>query len=85
MHSPVHSPSLFEQVTVLDQYHFGGYAKTTPELAAFVEQFNRTRQFPIEATYTGKALHALARESAAFEKRFQSVLFIHTGGLHINL
>ena len=83
MHNSLTSPFtfLFEQVTVLDQYHFGGYAKTTPLLLDFVTQFNQSEQFPIEPTYTGKALYALVDQISNLHNQAQSVLFIHTGGV----
>jgi 1-aminocyclopropane-1-carboxylate deaminase len=71
----------FEQVTVLNQYHFGGYAKTTPLLLDFVYHFNQSEQFPIEPTYTGKALAALSQELPNLPQAFQSILFVHTGGI----
>jgi 1-aminocyclopropane-1-carboxylate deaminase len=71
----------FEQVTVLDQYHHGGYAKTSEELKEFIQTFNQTNQFPIEATYTGKALYALAEQAPNLNRAFQSILFVHTGGV----
>jgi 1-aminocyclopropane-1-carboxylate deaminase len=71
----------FEQVTVLDQYHFGGYAKTTPELRAFVEDFNLSGQFPIEPVYTGKVLYTLAAQIPNLDPAAQSILFVHTGGV----
>ncbi|MFM6946769.1 MAG: 1-aminocyclopropane-1-carboxylate deaminase/D-cysteine desulfhydrase [Flavobacteriales bacterium] len=61
----------WQQVTVLDTYHHGGYAKTTPELLNFINAFsslnqfndanqlNSVNQFLIEPTYTAKALFAL--------------------------
>lgn len=71
----------FEQVTVLDQYHHGGYAKTSEELKAFIEIFNQTNQFPIEPTYTGKAIYALVEQTPSLNRAFQSILFVHTGGV----
>jgi 1-aminocyclopropane-1-carboxylate deaminase len=71
----------FEQVTVLDQYHHGGYAKTSEELKEFIQSFNQTNQFPIEPTYTGKALYALAHELPKLQPSIKNVLFIHTGGV----
>jgi 1-aminocyclopropane-1-carboxylate deaminase len=73
----------FEQVTVLDQHHFGGYAKSTPELLAFIKDFNLRGQFPIESVYTGKALFALADELHSLESGCKSVLFVHTGGVEL--
>ncbi len=71
----------FEQVKVLDQHHHGGYAQTSPELDAFIAQFNQTAQFPIEPTYTGKVLYALAEQLTVFTNNIQAVLFVHTGGV----
>ena len=34
--------------------HCGGYAKTTPELFAFKEQFEKTNQIPLDRLYTAK-------------------------------
>ena len=72
----------FEQVRVLDSYHHGGYAQTSPELMDFIKIFNDSQQFPIEPTYTGKALYALAEQLSAFPSTIQTVLFVHTGGVH---
>jgi 1-aminocyclopropane-1-carboxylate deaminase len=71
----------FEQVEVLDTYHHGGYAQTSPELDAFIAKFNQTAQFPIEPTYTGKVLYALAEQLTVFTSNIQAVLFVHTGGV----
>lgn len=69
----------FDQVVVLDRFHHGGYAKTSPELLAFAEAFTSTAQFPIETTYTAKVLFALAEQLVHLKE--QKVLFIHTGGV----
>jgi 1-aminocyclopropane-1-carboxylate deaminase len=69
----------FEQVKVLDRHHHGGYAKLSIELSSFIQTFNDTEQFPIEATYTAKALMALQIEMHALKG--MKVLFIHTGGV----
>lgn len=69
----------FSQVRDLDTHHHGGYAKTTPELMDFIKSFNDTQQFPIEPTYTGKALLALNSQLPHLQAK--SVLFIHTGGV----
>jgi 1-aminocyclopropane-1-carboxylate deaminase len=73
----------WKQVTVLDTYHHGGYAKTTPELLHFTSAFNSTQQFPIEPTYTAKVLFTLRDLLMKADKRLgnSSILFIHTGGI----
>ncbi len=81
----------WKQITILDTYHHGGYAKTTPELLNFTSSFNATQQFLIEPTYTAKALFALqdllqkedpqllnSTNSNSDSKR---ILFVHTGGI----
>jgi 1-aminocyclopropane-1-carboxylate deaminase/D-cysteine desulfhydrase-like pyridoxal-dependent ACC family enzyme len=76
-----------QQVQVLDNYHHGGYAKTTPELLNFTEQFNATNQFPIEPVYTAKALFALQSYLSAEQSintqnpEPKKILFVHTGGI----
>jgi 1-aminocyclopropane-1-carboxylate deaminase len=73
----------WNQLTILDTYHHGGYAKTTPELLHFTSAFNSTQQFPIEPTYTAKALFALHDLLMKADKRLgnSTILFIHTGGI----
>lgn len=63
-------------------YHFGGYAKTTPELLQFVEEFEQVNGFAIEPIYTGKmffGLYDLIKQGVIVEG--QRVVAIHTGGL----
>lgn len=71
-----------ERVEVHDDYHFGGYAKTTPELHAFIEDCRKRWDLPLDKVYTGKAFYALVKElenSASYDGK--TVLFLHTGGL----
>jgi 1-aminocyclopropane-1-carboxylate deaminase/D-cysteine desulfhydrase-like pyridoxal-dependent ACC family enzyme len=76
-----------QQVQVLDNFHHGGYAKTTPELLNFTEHFNATNQFPIEPVYTAKALFALQSYLSAEQSKntpnpeLKKILFVHTGGI----
>lgn len=64
------------------EYHFGGYAKTTPELINFIKHFVAATGILIDPVYTGKmlfALYNLARKD--FFKSGQRILAIHTGGV----
>jgi 1-aminocyclopropane-1-carboxylate deaminase len=72
---------IFKKLIVLDQFHFGGYAKTNYKLETFVSEFNSLNQFQIESVYTGKVLFALNEWSKNIEEN-KKVLFVHTGGLH---
>lgn len=64
------------------QYHFGGYAKTTPELIDFIKMFTASTGVLIEPVYTGKMLYALfdmiKRGEFATGSR---ILVVHTGGI----
>jgi 1-aminocyclopropane-1-carboxylate deaminase len=74
--------SLVDKIIVLDQFHFGGYAKASEELNCFISDFNGMNQFEIEPVYTGKAMYALS-QWLNLEKDIENkkVLFVHTGGL----
>lgn len=70
------------QTTLHLDYHFGGYAKTKPELLEFVKKFTSETGIMIEPTYTGKALFAL--HDQIMQNKFapySKILFVHTGGL----
>lgn len=69
----------FEMIT---DYHFGGYAKTSPALLNFILDFERSQDVPLDQVYTGKAMFGLLdmiRNGRI--KKGQKVLFIHSGGL----
>lgn len=74
----------FENWEVLDNYHFGGYAKTTEGLLHFIQETNREHQLPLEHVYTGKMIMAIIEEiqKGRFEKG-STILALHTGGLQI--
>ncbi|OJW13459.1 pyridoxal-phosphate dependent enzyme [Mucilaginibacter sp. 44-25] len=63
-------------------YHFGGYAKTTPGLIAFIKDFVSNTGVLIDPVYTGKMLYAL--HDLAAKDHFapgSKILAIHTGGM----
>ena len=77
--------SYFNQskIIVLDQYHFGGYAKKNPTLISFINEFNQSNSFQIEPVYTGKvmfAMHQYVKTNKSLSKN-KKILFIHTGGI----
>jgi 1-aminocyclopropane-1-carboxylate deaminase len=75
LHSDYHNWQL-----LLD-YHFGGYAKTTPELNYSIEQ-TKSNGIPTEFVYTGKLFWAV--QDTIRKKIFEhgsTVLVLHTGGL----
>jgi 1-aminocyclopropane-1-carboxylate deaminase len=42
-----------------DRFHFGGYARTTPELHAFAEEFEERHGVGVERLYVAKMLYGL--------------------------
>lgn len=63
-------------------HHFGGYAKTTPQLIEFIKDFTSTTGIMIEPIYTGKMLHCLFDlAKAGYFKAGDNILAIHTGGV----
>lgn len=63
-------------------YHFGGYARTTPSLNAFIERFMTLHQIPLEFIYTGKMMAGIFDLAAkGFFEKGSTVLAIHTGGI----
>ncbi|MFK4109147.1 1-aminocyclopropane-1-carboxylate deaminase/D-cysteine desulfhydrase [Streptomyces sp. NPDC002176] len=63
-----------------DRFHFGGYARTTPELDAFAADFEDRHGVPVERLYVAKSLYALTAlaEEGAFP-RGTSVAAVITG------
>lgn len=64
------------------EYHFGGYAKTTPALIQFIKNFVAKTGLLIDPIYTGKMMYAiddlLAQKVISNDAK---ILAIHTGGL----
>jgi 1-aminocyclopropane-1-carboxylate deaminase len=70
---------------ILNSYHFGGYAKYTPELLHFINDFYRQTGIPSDFVYTGKLAFAVTDLSKKdFFPPGSRVLVIHSGGLQGN-
>ncbi len=74
-----------DQLQLLTGYHFGGYAKKTPALIAFMNHCWKQFQLPLDFVYTAKMFYALmdAVKNDLFPAG-SSILCIHTGGLQGN-
>ena len=78
------------EISLVEGYEFGGYAKSTEALNDFVQSVSIRNSIAFEPIYTGKALFALndwiidQKESDALELDEESgvfpVVFLHTGG-----
>src|SRR5690606_37799104 len=63
-------------------YHFGGYAKTTPAMLQFTQEFSQQSAVLIDPVYTGKMMYAVFDlASKDYFKRGDNILAVHTGGL----
>ncbi|MFM4725066.1 1-aminocyclopropane-1-carboxylate deaminase/D-cysteine desulfhydrase [Aeromonas veronii] len=63
-------------------HHDGGYAKFSPALWQWVQDFSVETGLPLEPIYSGKAMWGLFRELAAGRIAPGSkIVFIHTGGM----
>lgn len=67
---------------ITDAYCCGGYAKTTPELLSFIQNFEQHYQIPLEHIYTGKMLMGIFDLiDRDYFKKGSRILVIHSGGL----
>jgi 1-aminocyclopropane-1-carboxylate deaminase len=70
---------------LVHDYHFGGYAKSSPELFRFMNHFYEQTGIPSDFVYTGKLFYAvtdLIREN--FFAPGSKLLLVHSGGLQGN-
>jgi len=66
-------------------YHFGGYAKTSPELLEFMDLFQSEFSIPLDKIYTSKLMVAffdLLKKN--FFKSNSTIILVHTGGIQGN-
>lgn len=77
------SPS--SQYELIYNYHFGGYAKKTPTLLAFMNMFYSKTLIPTDVVYTAKLMYAIYD---LIQKGYfpigSKILAIHSGGLQGN-
>jgi len=66
-------------------YHFGGYAKKTPELIDFMNEFYQKTNIPTDFVYTGKLIYGIfdLLKKGYFPGKSR-ILIIHSGGLQGN-
>ncbi len=69
----------------IEDYHFGGYAKKTPELISFINLFYTNNKIPLDFVYTGKMMFAVYDLiNKNYFPEGSAILCIHTGGLQGN-
>ncbi len=75
----------FHQLEILTGYHFGGYAKKTPELIDNMNLLFQNYQIPTDFVYTGKMMFGIFDSIKKNHfKPGSKIICIHTGGLQGN-
>jgi 1-aminocyclopropane-1-carboxylate deaminase/D-cysteine desulfhydrase-like pyridoxal-dependent ACC family enzyme len=75
-----------EQLSIMPDYHFGGYAKKTPALLDFMNSCFLKHQLPTDFVYTGKMMFGIIDSiKRDFFPLGSKIVCIHTGGLQGNL
>jgi len=71
-----------QQLEVLSEYHFGGFAKQKPEFIQFIQEFYLQHQIKLDPIYTGKMMMAIYDQIKKNNiPENTTILAIHTGGL----
>ena len=67
---------------LINDYHFGGYAKINENLISFINDFYRQTTIPLDPVYTGKMMFGIIHMiNNNYFKNNCKILAIHTGGL----
>ncbi|QXU40044.1 1-aminocyclopropane-1-carboxylate deaminase/D-cysteine desulfhydrase [Pedobacter sp. D749] len=76
-----HTP-LSDHLNLHLDYHFGGYAKITPELISFIKNFTSKTGLLLDPVYTAKMFYAIFDlQKQGIIGKDEKILAIHTGGL----
>ena len=67
-------------ITITDQYLFGGYGNTCPEELKEIDFIYNKYGIPLDPTYTGKAFYGMKEHLKKNNINNKNILFIHTGG-----
>jgi 1-aminocyclopropane-1-carboxylate deaminase/D-cysteine desulfhydrase-like pyridoxal-dependent ACC family enzyme len=74
-----------KQLQVLPDYHFGGYAKKTPELISFMNELYNQYRLKTDFVYTAKMFFAIFDQvNKNVFNPGSNVVCLHTGGLQGN-
>jgi len=81
----IHPPAKKKYCKIFYDYHAGGYARHTPELFSFMNDFYLQTGIPTDFVYNGKLVFAITdlAEQGYFPQG-SSLLLIHSGGLQGN-
>jgi len=81
-HSPLNSVSHKKNWTIIHNYHFNGFAKTSPQLDEFIHSFKLEFNIQLEPVYSAKMLYGIMDLiKHNYFKAGTRILAIHGGGL----
>lgn len=71
--------------TIFKDFHFGGYAKKTPELISFMRTLYLEQNLPTDFVYTAKMMYAIYHQAKNnYFEPGSKIICVHTGGLQGN-
>lgn len=77
--------ALPDNLQIIHDYHFGGYAKKSQELLDFMNRFYRLSNIPLDFVYTGKLMYGIFDLiGKEYFPQGAEILAIHSGGLQGN-
>ncbi len=75
----------FNNFELIHDYHFGGYAKYTPELIHFIHDFYEKHKIKLDFIYTAKMMYGLFDKiTNRYFPENTHIIAIHSGGLQGN-
>ncbi|MBS1497512.1 MAG: pyridoxal-phosphate dependent enzyme [Bacteroidetes bacterium] len=75
----------FNNLKILGDYHFGGYAKKNTELINFINSFYKKYTIPTDFVYTAKMMFGIMDQiSKNYFPAESTIVCLHTGGLQGN-
>ena len=78
-------PENLSKLVLMEEYHFGGFARKTPELTAFMNCFFHSYGIGLDFVYTGKMAYGVFDMiERGFFPKGSRILMIHTGGMQGN-
>ncbi|NNF33712.1 MAG: 1-aminocyclopropane-1-carboxylate deaminase/D-cysteine desulfhydrase [Saprospiraceae bacterium] len=77
-----YSGKSYKNWEIIEDYHFGGYAKFNEDLISFINEFRSVTGIALDPIYTGKMMSGLKKMTRkGFFKPNTKVVALHTGGL----
>ena len=67
--------------TLIEDFHFGGYAKWDESLIQFINDFRAQTNIPLDPIYTGKLFYGVVKQVKQNKLTPDELLIIHSGGL----